>query len=233
MQLRKFPSLLWNSINYCSANTWQRENSLRKPWWMDRLQQSREKSTSLTSSGLVSSGCSHSRGGKAQVNRCEQLALYKGYTYTQVQRCWSPGSGPLARGSSLPSSSLKSFKPCSYAGRLCPFLLPASLLPLPYLNLITLLLDSTFPRLLFYGKLFLSPIIIFFFPADLYASFSGLSHLHLSLISTPLGLLFSLPPTLLQCLWGGPESSGCSTRMSDSHILTFRQPGGPGRGAVV
>lgn len=53
------------------------------------------------------------------------------------------------------------------------------------------------------------------------------SHLRLSLslIPTP-GLLFRLSSTFLQSLCGGPESSGCSTRMSDSHILTFRQPKG-------
>lgn len=78
---------------------------------------------------------------------------------------------------------------------------------------------------IFYTK----SLIIKLFPPDLCASSSHLSSaplsLSLSLIPSP-GLLFRLSSTFLQSLCGGPESSGCSTRMSGSHILTFRQPKG-------
>lgn len=78
--------------------------------------------------------------------------------------------------------------------------------------------------------LFITLIIKFFFSKSPCFPHTPVMHtslsLSLSLIFTP-GQLFRFYPTFLKSLCGGPESSDCSTRMSDSHILTFRQPEGP------
>lgn len=101
------------------------------------------------------------------------------------------------------------------------------------------LFQIIFIILLLYGIHLPSITFLFFTPNLLSLNFSLqisvlpplTSHLRLSLsfslslIPSP-GLLFRLSSTFLQSLCGGPESSGCSTRMSGSHILTFRQPKG-------
>ena len=192
------------------------------------------------SSELVFSHHTPCQGGTAQVNRCGLLALCWGHTHTlphththtHTQRCQSPGFGPVARGRFYPLVPQSPWSPaakpvCStHSSFLHPsflffktififLLLPGIHLPSLKILFITRIIKPFSSR---------SPSLPPSLPPLLSSNLCFTSHLHFSFISTS-GQLLHL--SLHQSLGGGPESSGCSSRMSDRHILTFRQPRAP------
>lgn len=141
--------------------------------------------------------------------------------HTHMQRRLNPGFGPVAWGRSLSSSPQKplSLAATPYSSTPSSFSHPSLLFQIIFYNSPSLqtpfslsYVFSFLPQIFFISRINTSQL-----------SSSHLSSTPLSLISTP-GMSFRLSSTFLLSLCGGPESSGCSTRMSHRHILTFRQP---------
>lgn len=168
---------------------------------------------------LVRSGHSSAKVGAQEVNRCAPLALYRGFRYIQAthiqtltqeeQRLWSSGPRQVFI-LQLPQRPLS-----PAAMRACSALSSLEIHP-SFTNSFSLYLEFTSHQ----AKSFLSLYSNFFLQTSTFLP-------HASLMSTPglpLMLLSNSPPV---SVYEGPQSSDCSTRMSDSHILTFRQPQGP------
>lgn len=190
------PSISCSTYDYHTAPVWSTENGSKN------TEKNQFKTGSLWPQ-LCQGGSS--RGEQmCTVGSLQGLSIHSGHTYTNTHTRRAKALVQWPTAGLYPPTAPKALKPCSYACMLCsvfpwnPSFLYQFILPLPGIHLSSL-----------YSNFFLQTST--FLP-------------HASLMSTPglpLMLLSNSPPV---SVYEGPQSSDCSTRMSDSHILTFRQP---------